>query len=150
MKLHAAVTQYIAYKHSLGMKFVSDGRVLKSFARLHGNKDLKAIGTEPVMAFLDGKGPLTSFWHRKHCALSGFYRFAIARRYTGSVPLPRRLPKLPHHFVPHIYSHGELKRLMEAIPLALRTTAVVSMSRLIEPCCCCCTVRRCASAKQCL
>jgi site-specific recombinase XerD len=116
MKLHAAVTQYIAYKHSLGMKFVSDGRILKSFARLHGNKDLKAIGSERVMAFLDGKGPLTSFWHRKHCALSGFYRFAIARRYTGSLPLPRRLPKLPHRFVPHIYSHGELKRLMEAIP----------------------------------
>ena len=116
MKLHAAITQYIAYKHSLGMKFVSDGRVLKSFARLHGNKDLKAIEPEQVTAFLDGKGPLTSFWHRKHCALSGFYRFATARRYIGSAPLPTRLPKLPHRFVPHIYSHAELKRLIEAIP----------------------------------
>jgi integrase/recombinase XerD len=116
MKAHAAITQYIAYKQSLGMRFVSDGRVLKSFARLHRDQDLKAIERKQVMVFLDGKGPLTSFWHRKHGALSGFYRFAIARGYTDCSPLPTRLPKLPHRFVPHIYSQAELKRLTEAIP----------------------------------
>jgi integrase/recombinase XerD len=116
MKLHAAITQYIAYKQALGMRFVSDGRVLKSFARLHGNQDMKAIERKQVMVFLDGKGPLTSFWHRKHGALSGFYRFAIARGYIDCSPLPTHLPKLPQRFVPHIYSHAELKRLTEAIP----------------------------------
>jgi len=116
MKVHATITQYIAYKQSLGMRFVSDGRVLKSFAGLHRDQDLKAIERKQVMVFLDGKGPLTSFWHRKHGALSGFYRFAIARGYTDCSPLPTRLPKLPHRFVPHIYSQAELKRLTEAIP----------------------------------
>src|SRR5882672_2088270 len=116
MKLHAAITQYIAYKQSLGMKFVSDGRVLKSFCRAQGDKGLKAIGPKQITAFLAGNGPLTSFWHRKHGALSGFYRFSIARGYIGFSPLPTHLPKLPHRFMPHIYSHAELKRLMEAIP----------------------------------
>lgn len=116
MKLHSAITQYIAYKQSLGMRFVSDGRVLKSFARLHRDQNLKAIERKQVMVFLDGKGPLTSFWHRKHGALSGFYRFAIARGYIDCSPLPTHLPKLRQRFVPHIYSHAELKRLTEAIP----------------------------------
>jgi site-specific recombinase XerD len=116
MKLCAAITQYIASKQALGMKFVSDGRVLKSFGRMHGDKDLKTVGPEQVAVFLTGKGPLTSFCHRKHGALSGFYRFAIARGYIDYSPLPTHLPKLPHRFMPHIYSHAELKRLVEAIP----------------------------------
>jgi site-specific recombinase XerD len=116
MKLHAAITQYIAYKQSLGMRFVSDGRVLKSFDRLHGDQNLKAIERKQVMVFLNGKGPMTSFWHRKHGALSGFYRFAIARGYIDCSPLPTHLPKLPQRFVPHIYSSSELKRLTDAIP----------------------------------
>jgi integrase/recombinase XerD len=61
MKLHTAITQYIAYKQSLGMKFVSDGRVLKSFCRTQGDTDLKAIGPAQITAFLAGNGPLTSF-----------------------------------------------------------------------------------------
>lgn len=116
MKLRAAITQYIAYKHSLGMKFVSDGRVLKSFCRMQRGQELKTITPEQVATFLAGKGPLTSFWHRKHSALRGFFRFAMARGYIDCLPLPTHLPKLPRAFMPHIYSHAELKRLVEAIP----------------------------------
>ena len=85
MRLHTAVTQYIAYKHSLGMKFASDGRVLKSFARLHGNKDLNAIGPERVMAFLDGKGPLTSFFGIASIARSAA---STASPSPGDTPAP--------------------------------------------------------------
>jgi site-specific recombinase XerD len=116
MKLRAAITQYITYKQALGMKFVSDGRVLKSFYRMQGDRHLNRIGSKQVADFLTGEGPLTSFWHRKHGALSGFYRFAIARGYIDCSPLPTHLPKLPNRFTPHIYSHAELKRLVEAIP----------------------------------
>ena len=46
--------------------------------------------------------------------LVGFYRFALARGYVSISPLPKIVPKPPRAFVPHIYSHDELRRLLEA------------------------------------
>jgi len=57
---------------------------------------------------------VTRFWQRKHEVLVGFYRFAIARGYALDVPLPHRVPKPAQAFVPHIYSHDELRRLLKA------------------------------------
>lgn len=57
---------------------------------------------------------MTRFWQRKHEVLVGFYRFAIARGYALDVPLPHRVPKPAQAFVPHIYSHDELRRLLKA------------------------------------
>jgi site-specific recombinase XerD len=45
--------------------------------------------------------------------LLGFYRYAIARGYIESSPLPKSIPK-PLMFVPYIYSHEELQRLLDA------------------------------------
>jgi site-specific recombinase XerD len=60
---------------------------------------------------------VTRFWHRKYEVLSGFYRFAISRGYCAVSPLPRLVPKRPPAFVPYIYSHDELRRLLEATSL---------------------------------
>jgi len=57
---------------------------------------------------------VTSFWHRKLGALRGFYRFALAREYVTTSPLPTTVPQQPQLFVPHIYSLDEVRRLIEA------------------------------------
>src|SRR5262249_9032570 len=46
-----------------------------------------------VLEFLTGIGPITLYWHRKHQALNGFYRFAIARNYVAVSPLPTVLAR---------------------------------------------------------
>jgi len=114
MKLAQAVSAYVAYKQSLGMRFATEARALKSFSRALGDVDLDRIEPEQVRAFLDGTGPMTRFWHRKLDALRGFYRFALARRYTPRSPLPTNVPRCPQAFVPYIYSEEEIKRLLAA------------------------------------
>ncbi|UIF88254.1 tyrosine-type recombinase/integrase [Cupriavidus sp. UYPR2.512] len=114
MKLPEAVAAYVAYKQSLGMRFSTEARTLKSFYRTLGDIDMREIDADRVYAFLAGKGPITAFWHRKLSALRGFYRFAIARGYTTSSPLPLTVPKEPRTFVPYIYSREEMKRLLAA------------------------------------
>ncbi|MCY0858716.1 tyrosine-type recombinase/integrase [Cupriavidus sp. D39] len=114
MKLPEAVVAYVAYKQSLGMRFATEARTLKSFYRTLGDIDMREIDADRVYAFLAGKGPITAFWHRKLSALRGFYRFAIARGYTTSSPLPLTVPKEPRTFVPYIYSREEMKRLLAA------------------------------------
>jgi len=114
MKLPEAVAAYVAYKLSLGMRFATEARTLKSFYRTLGDIDMRDVDADRVYAFLDGNGPITAFWHRKLSALRGFYSFAIARGYTTSSPLPLTVPEEPRTFVPYIYSRDEMKRLLAA------------------------------------
>lgn len=113
MKLSALVAQYVAYKQSMGMRFHTEARTLRSFCRAMGEVSVAQIAPDPVQAYIAGTGPVTRFWHRKHEVLRGFYRLAMARGYAASSPLPQIIPK-PPHFVPHIFSHDELQRWLDA------------------------------------
>jgi site-specific recombinase XerD len=113
MKLSALATQDGAYKQSMGMRFHTEARTLRSFCRAMGEISVAEIAPGRVQAYIAGAGPVTRFWHRKHEVLRGFYRFAMARGYVASSPLPKIFPK-PPHFVPHIFSHEELQRLLDA------------------------------------
>jgi len=79
MKLSALAAQYIAYKQSMGMRFHTEARTLRSFCRTMGDVFMAEITASGVQAYIAGTGPVTRFWHRKHEVLRGFYRFAMAQ-----------------------------------------------------------------------
>jgi integrase/recombinase XerD len=114
MRVAEAVGAYVDYKQSLGMRFVTEARTLKSFCRALGDMEMNQVESDRVDAYLAGKGSVTRFWHRKLDALRGFYRFALARGYATYSPLPRVAPQQPPPFVPYIYSRDEIKRLLDA------------------------------------
>ena len=128
MTLHALVTQYIAFRASLGEDFCSQARLLRQFSRAMGTA-LEAHEAQPerVKTFLDGMRPLSSYWHRKQSILRGFYRYAITRGLLASSPLPAQAPKRPPAMTPYIYTHEELRRLLEA------TTSLRHANRRLEP-----------------
>jgi len=113
MKLSALASQYVAYKQGMGMRFHTEARTLKSFCRIMGDITMAEITADRVHTYIAGAGPITRFWHRKHEVLRGFYRFATARGHVDRSPLPKIVPKAPE-FVPHIFSHEELQRLLDA------------------------------------
>jgi site-specific recombinase XerD len=113
MSLSEIASRYVASKQSMGMRFHTEARTLKSFCKAMGDIGIAEVQPATVQAFLAGTGPVTRFWHRKHEALRGFYRFAMARGYTAVSPLPGRAPQPPHAFVPYIFSHEELRRLLD-------------------------------------
>ncbi len=53
------------------------------------------IEPAPVLRFLEGSGPLTTFWFSKYHTLKAFYRYALARDYCASCPLPLSVPAKP-------------------------------------------------------
>jgi site-specific recombinase XerD len=119
MMLPALISLYITHKRALGHRFLTEEAVLRSFCRAVGEGSLASVQAEPVLAFLNGNGPVTGYWVKKYHVLSGFYRFALARGFVSSVPLPHSIPRLDAPaFVPYIYSHAELKRLLDAVPAA--------------------------------
>jgi integrase/recombinase XerD len=99
--------------------------------------DLADVSIQHVQAFLAGTGPITSTWHTKHTILPTFYRYAVNRGFVTVSPLPTTVPKRPARFVPYIYSHDELRRLVRSVdsvrrrsdcclePITMRTILVL-------------------------
>jgi integrase/recombinase XerD len=114
MTLIEVVTIYVASQRSLGMRFITDDRLLRQFAREMGNVPMSDVQPAAVATFLQGQGALTATWRLKYKVLSGLYRFAISRGYCATYPLPESVPKLPPSQTPYVYSTEELHRLVEA------------------------------------
>jgi len=128
MTLHTLIAQYIAFRASRGEDFGSQARVLRQFSRAMGIAlEAGEVQPECVKTFLDGTRPLSSYWHRKQSILRGFYRYAITRGLVASSPLPVQAPKRPLAMTPYIYTHEELRRLLEA------TTCLGGANRQIAP-----------------
>jgi len=115
MKLSEVVAGYVTHKQAMGMRFRTEARILRSFCRASGEVTMREVTAGQVLAFLAGTGPVTRFWERKHSALAGFYKFAVARGHVDRSPLPRTVPQPLKAFVPHIYSHEELRRLLDVV-----------------------------------
>lgn len=113
MKLKELITQYSAFRKSMGADFESAESLLSTFCRRMGEEiDVGEIRTEDVAIFLAGTGPVNRYWRRKYDTLRGLYRYAGSRGFIDHVPLPPRVPKMPERFVPYIYNADELQKLI--------------------------------------
>jgi integrase/recombinase XerD len=52
MKLCELMAQYVAHKQSMGMRFRTEQRILKSFCRAMGDIAMANIQADPVLVFL--------------------------------------------------------------------------------------------------
>jgi integrase/recombinase XerD len=112
MQLKQLITQYVAFRKSLGEDFESTESLLKTFCRRLGEQiDAAEVTADRVAAFLAGTGPVTRYWHRKYDVLRGLYRYASSRGWVAGSPLPLTVPTPPERFVPYIYTREELCRL---------------------------------------
>jgi site-specific recombinase XerD len=113
MKLHDVIRDYLAHQHSIGRIFTSRRFLLRAFNRAVGREvEIQHVDPNRVLAFL-GR-PTTRYWHDKYYALACLYRYATSRGLASWVPLPRTIPKISSQFVPYIYTHDDVRRLLEA------------------------------------
>ena len=112
--LSELVERYISYRQALGERFVSSAFILRAFARSMGPQlTIRDVRADQVSAFLAGAGSQTNTWHTKYVALRGFYNFATTRGHVDDIPLPDKVPKRGPSLVPYIYSHEELRRMLD-------------------------------------
>ena len=98
MKLKDLITQYVAFRKSMGGDFESADSLLNTFCRRIGvDIDIADIGTERVEEFLAATG-VNHYWRRKYDTLRGFYRYATSRGFVNQAPLPATVPKMPERF----------------------------------------------------
>ncbi len=128
MKLKEAILQYISLKKAAGDQGNTLERILNAFCRAVGDEILIAhVSPQRVHDLIVDNGPLAKYWLHQHWRLRGFYGYAVSRGFVSSSPLPRLAPKAPTRFVPYIYSHEELRRLLAA------TASYRKQQVLLEP-----------------
>lgn len=113
MKVGKMIEQYISYRMSLGEKFITNARILRSFVKYMGaENDASSITRESSESFLLAPtGMVTANWFCKHTALKGLFQWAMVRSHINLIPLPEEKPKRPEHMRPYIYTDRELKAL---------------------------------------
>jgi site-specific recombinase XerD len=123
MNLQRLIEQYIALQQSLGAPFLTNAMVLRAFGRALGVRATIAnVRPQQVEAFLGKTKPVTLTWHSKFSRLRPFFQYAVSRGYISAAPLPTVIPKRPPTFVPYIFSHEELRRLLHVIDSDRRKT----------------------------
>lgn len=114
MKLSTVIDSYVDFKRGLGMRLSSEAVMLRAFGKAMGDIDIAQVRPSAVQSFFDRKRPVTSTLSQYLSVLRSFYRYAVGRGFTTSVPLPARLPKIPSPPAHYIYTADELQRLLAA------------------------------------
>ena len=116
MRVKEMTEAYIAYRRSLGEKYVTGAAMLHCFARHVGeHKEAKEINLEACVSFLYGKEHrVTQSWFLRYSALKWLFGWAVVRGYMSGIPLPGEMPRRLEHMEPYIYSRPELKNLFDA------------------------------------
>lgn len=114
MKLATCIDNYVNYRRSMGVCFHGERVRLHAFRKAMGNIDITRVTPNAVRRYLDGKGPITTFWLSKYYTLTGFYRFAISRSFVTKSPLPLTKPRPTATFVPYIFSIDDMRALLRA------------------------------------
>lgn len=121
MNLLSAIESYASIRRALGADFTTATKILRSFGRNLGDLPLEAVSDKQCETFCWGR-QRRRFAREKHSTLNGFFRYLVGRGALAVSPLPDPPRRSPSSFQPYIYSHEELKRLLDA-------TAIVGTTR---------------------
>lgn len=136
MNLTEAIESYIERKRSQGLEFGKAAQNLVAFGRHIGSVSLERVTAREVLAFLNGPKTSPATWEKKYGLLRGFFEFWSARGEIQNLPLPAKQKATPRSFFPHIYTHTEIRALLNAThrsqkqvwcniaPLTLRTVLI--------------------------
>lgn len=120
MTLIPAIEAYVTIRRALGADFTTAAKILHSFGRTVGDLPLEAISGKQCESFLWGK-KTRRFSREKHATLKGFFRYLVGRGHLTLSPLLAPPRQSPSNFRPYVYSHEELKRLLEATDMVIST-----------------------------
>ena len=114
MRLVEAVVTYLERKRSDGATLARGEQILQSLSRQVGDLALERVTTRQVASFLDGPKTSPVMWVQKYQFLQRFFEFWVARGEIQILPLPPKRKSSPRLFIPHIYTHAELRALLKA------------------------------------
>ena len=118
MRLPDLISAYLTYRRALGAGMKGEAFMLRAFCKSVAGQSPSALTADQVRAYLY-QGPVSpQTVAKRHRALGGFYRYLLTRHGIHPPVLPRAPKSHTTTFVPYIYSHEEIRRLLQATPVA--------------------------------
>lgn len=118
MRLPTLISDYIGYQHALGYRFKNEGFILRAFCKSVGGGAVSVLTTDQIRTYIQHGEVSTQTVIKRYRALNGFFRH-LATRHRIHLPAMPPVPKAgTTTFVPYIYSHKELARLLRTAPKA--------------------------------
>lgn len=118
MRLPTLISDYLAYRHALGFRMTGEAFILRAFSKSVGGISISALTVEQVRTYFYHGAVSQQTVVKRYRALRGFYRY-LSTRHDIHLPTLPQAPKLgATTFVPYIYSHAELARLLQAASVA--------------------------------
>lgn len=109
------VSEYLTHKHALGHGFKSEERTLRAFCKHIGDCPVHCISLEQMEGFLHSGSSNPDTVARKYRALRGFCQYTSGRHDFDLPALPVLPRSTSSSFIPYIYTHDQLKNLIQAI-----------------------------------
>ncbi len=125
MRLPDLISDYLAYRRALGHRLTGEAFLLRAFCNSVGHNCLSTLTADQVRAYLHQGAVSPQTVAKRYRALKGFYRYIAGRHNIHLPPLPPVAKSGTSVFVPYIYSHEELKRLLGAAPVACQNPAAL-------------------------
>lgn len=132
LTLKDGISIFVEAKHSEGVYFDKEGARLTSFLKRTGNLPLSGISLDHVEAFLDGTSTSAGEWNAKRRILHNFFSYWTVRHEMRDLPMPGQKPREVQTFVPYIYTRDELRRLLQAVPVAQESKDCVMDARTFQ------------------
>jgi integrase/recombinase XerD len=120
MRLPDLVSAYLDYRRALGARMKGEAFMLRAFCKSVADAPPSALTAGQVRAYLYRGGVSPQTVAKRQRALSGFYRYLATRHGVHLAALPRPPKSNTTTFVPYIYSHEEIRRLLQAAPVACK------------------------------
>ena len=112
--LTKAIDDYLALRRSLGFKLHSAGVALMNFASFMERQQAQSITTRLTLDWAQQpRDAQPAHWAQRLSFVRGFARHHVATDPSTEVPPPGLLPYRPARARPYLYSHEEVRRLLE-------------------------------------
>lgn len=112
--LTKAIDDYLTLRRSLGFKLRRAGAVLMNFASFMERQQAESITTRLALDWAQQPNDAQpAHWAQRLSCVRGFARHHAAADPSTEVPPPGLLPYRPARARPYLYSHDEVRRLLE-------------------------------------
>jgi integrase/recombinase XerD len=112
--LTKAIDDYLALRRSLGFKLHDAGVALKNFASFMEQRQAQSITTRLALDWAQQpRDAQPAHWARRVSFVRSFARHYVATDPSTEVPPAGLLPYRPARARPYLYSHDEVRRLLE-------------------------------------
>jgi integrase/recombinase XerD len=115
MMLSESIARYVSFKRGAGLEFRRPESVFLRFNIHVGDIAIDKVTTKDISDYLNSNIAYLQVWQIKYCLLRRFFEYWAVHGVIPPVLMPYRRTPVRSNFFPYVYTHAEVRRLLDEI-----------------------------------